>query len=106
MRRSSLGAGTSESGAGLPNPLQPITPCSRSRTRVGTPSPPFGGLRSLTAARAAIAPARAIPPEINSLETSMDIPDTGRAVSEGAGTRVAAQLVDDTRRLGTLPRYF
>jgi len=58
---------------------------SPSRTRVRTPSPPRGGLRSLTAAGAAIGPIRAIPPKIISRITTMNIsPD----ISFGATANV------------------
>jgi Antirestriction protein len=36
----------------------------------------------------------------------MDTPDTEHAANKGATDRVTARLVDDARRLGTLPRYF
>ena len=36
----------------------------------------------------------------------MDTQDTDRGVSSAAGTGVTARVVEDARRLGTLPRYF
>jgi antirestriction protein len=40
------------------------------------------------------------------LETFMDTPNTDHLVSDGTVARITAQVVDDARRLRTLPHYF
>ena len=51
---------------------QPITACSQSRTSAREALAAFGGLRSLTTARAVILEVRAIPPKINSRNPIMN----------------------------------
>jgi hypothetical protein len=79
----------------LSDSLQPITPCSPSRTSAGTRSPPAAVYRSLTAARAVIPEPRAIPPKTS--ET---------AVTTLSTARIEAYRVPEDARIGTLPRHF